>query len=595
MSGMLALTLTLCLAAPQSPGFEQAPTGLTVVCVDVGHGDGTVIRAPDGTVHVIDSGVENMGTSAVVPVIQSLAPTGYGVAIATHYHFCHIGGLDEVIQALPFPEVWDRGDDNFFQSSAGTAYLAAAGARRRTVTPGQVFQLGGGATLTVISTNGQIVGGTTVPVAGINGEENARSIALRLDYGQFSMWIAGDLTGGLENTPDVETPASAACGDVDVYQVNHHGADDATNDNLVANLRPDLAVFSAAQNTRGSPTTGAITRLNRLGAGLPMVCTTPGMGTLGFAVVGNLTITTDGTRYRATAQDGQFLDLFVDEVRGRQPGAGDIVLSEVMRDPAQVPDVNGEYLELTNVSTAPVSLKEVTVTTSAGSYRWAAQVMLLPGRPVLASADGYPARNGGLGLSLVWPPNSLSLGDQSETITLTRGPVTLDTLTYGAGFAGGPGAAAELTDLRNPGAANFAVATTRYGRGDLGTPARRNSTDVSAFAAALAVETDGAGLLFHSTALSHGGMIGVVGMALSTTPATTVLGATIPLAPDSLLLTSLQLPGFIAPLPAEGYRSHRIVTPAVVSGLPAFAAHTVLDPIGGTIPTVSTAVPLVFP
>ena len=170
--------LSLCLLAPQG-GFEQPPVGLTVVVVDVGHGSSTVIRAPDGAVHVIDGGLSGQGTAAVDPVIRARSPTAYGYTVATHYHTDHIGGLDEVLNAFPFQVAFDRGDESPWSSSAMQQYLAAAGARRRTPTVGQVLDLGGGAEMKVLAVNGAVLGGTQVAVRGKLGEENARSIAMR--------------------------------------------------------------------------------------------------------------------------------------------------------------------------------------------------------------------------------------------------------------------------------------------------------------------------------------------------------------------------------------------------------------------------------
>ena len=69
------------------------------------------------------------------------------------------------------------------------------------------------------------------------------------------MWIGGDLTGGGNSTANVEGPAAFACGDVDVYKVNHHGSNTSTSVNLVATLDPELAIVSCGTaNNYGHPT-----------------------------------------------------------------------------------------------------------------------------------------------------------------------------------------------------------------------------------------------------------------------------------------------------------------------------------------------------
>ena len=146
-----------------------------------------------------------------------------------------------------------------------------------------------------------------------------------------------------------------------------------------------------------------------------------------------------------------------------------------------------------------------------------------------------------------------------------------------------------------PASTNFAPAVGSYGFGDLGTPARRNDADTSVFASTLVVDIDGAGAVFHAADLSHGGLPSVIGLSLGTTPGFTLLGTQIPLNADPLLLTVLQIPNFVAPLPAEGYRSMTMIIPSAASGLTSFAAHFVIDVSSSLIPSVSSPVQVVFP
>src|SRR5438132_1036428 len=81
-------------------------------------------------------------------------------------------------------------------SLASSQDLAAIGSKRTTMTAGTVLDLGGGATLTCLCVNGAAIGGGSVPVAGTSQEENSRSIALKLSYGNYQEAICGDLTGG---------------------------------------------------------------------------------------------------------------------------------------------------------------------------------------------------------------------------------------------------------------------------------------------------------------------------------------------------------------------------------------------------------------
>jgi hypothetical protein len=74
------------------------------------------------------------------------------------------------------------------------------------------------------------------------------------------------------------------------------------------------------------------------------------------------------------------------------------------------------------------------------------------------------------------------------------------------------------------------------------------------------------------------------------------LGSVIPLDPDVLFMTATNLPGFVGVLPSEGYRSLTLdlPNPNPLSGLPAFAAHIVLNLTTPSLGAVSTAAPFVF-
>ncbi|MBM4063866.1 MAG: MBL fold metallo-hydrolase, partial [Planctomycetes bacterium] len=419
---MLAAAITAALLAAPQGGLADPPVGLTVVVVDVGQGDGVVVRAPDGTVHVIDAGPNGQGAAAVLPAVDGLSPSGYGFTFLSHYHDDHHGGLDEVL-ARGFQLAYDRGDlRRANPTTAENAYIAAAGSRRRTVTVGTVYALGGGATLRCIAVDGHVLGGAFVDPIQSSQEENSRSIALRLDYGLFSMWLGGDLTGGGSSTADVESPASLACGDVDVYKLNHHGSSTSTNTNLVARLSPELAVASCgAGNTYGHPSATVVNRLNQAAAARALLSTTTGSaGTIGFSVLGDVRIDTDGQRYRATAQNGDFLDFFCDEIAPAPLQPGDVRIAEIHRNPNRVPDTNGEYVEVINVGPRPVALRGLRLADGSSSVTIASNFALLPGRPMLFQVDGAGSRNGGQPFGFALPYATLSLGDTSGTVVLSQ-------------------------------------------------------------------------------------------------------------------------------------------------------------------------------
>ncbi len=598
---MLVTAIAALFAACAPQGSQaDAPVGLTVVVVDVGQGDGIVVRAPNGTVHLVDAGPNGQGTARMLPAIAQLAPSGYGFTFLSHFHEDHAGGLDEVLNALPLQTAYDRGDLNRPTTLTVNNYLAAAGSRRQQVSLGAVYQLGGGATMTVIAFDGNVLGGAFVDPTSSAQEENSRSVVLRLDYGLFSMWFGGDLTGGASSTADVEGPASLACGDVDVYKLNHHGSNTSTSLNLITRLAPELAVVSCgAGNSFGHPTANVVNRLNQAAAARALLSTTTGSAsTIGFGVAGSIRIDTDGRRYRAAASNGSFLDFWCDEVATPPVAVGELKISEVHRNPANVPDTNGEYVEVVNVGSKPLGLRGVRLVEGSNTITLASNFVAVPGRPLLFQVDGAPTRNGNQPLGVVLPFNTVSLADTTDTVALTQGITTLDQVAYTTGFPGGSGVAAERRDLFGAQVpANYAAAVAAFGAGDLGTPGTTNSADTTVHPVQCGVTVDSTRFTLHATALDHGGVfLSVLALANADAPAIPFGGALIPLAFDAMLQASLTVPGFVALMPPGGYRSLDVAIPQPnpVAGLPFFAAHVILD-FSFQVPGVSPAVPFVLP
>lgn len=89
--------------------------------------------------------------------------------------------------------------------------------------------------------------------------ENASSAAIRLQFGAFRYFAAGDLTdwahGGATPWLDALTPAARAAGPVDVAVVPHHGLFDASGAAAIAALAARVWVILAWHASQPSPST----------------------------------------------------------------------------------------------------------------------------------------------------------------------------------------------------------------------------------------------------------------------------------------------------------------------------------------------------
>jgi beta-lactamase superfamily II metal-dependent hydrolase len=466
-----------------------AAQDLRVYHVDVSQGDCTLVIGPTGIARLIDAGDVGHGTSDVIPLLTQLGVTALKWLITTHYHGDHYGAVPELVSAGFLPQVaaYDRGTANQPSGSLFQQYVAAVGVKRTTMTVGTMLDLGGGATLTCIAANGVALGGASVTVAGTSQEENSRSLALKLAYGNYQEAICGDLTGGGSGTANVEAIVAPQMGNADVYKVNHHGSFTSSSGPFVAALAPEVCSISCGDgNPYGHPhqsvlntllTQPTVVQVYRINLGDP--------ASIGGTVVGGtLAIQTNGQSYTCTGPQIAPLVLNVDEVGGPPPSQfqpGDVVVSEFLANPAAVADSVGEWLELRNTTPAAIDLVGFKVRDQS------LDLFVLPTLTIPAygyvtfGAWGNPAQNGGLTPSYVWPATTFFLSNTADEIEVVSPQnVVLDSVVYGTG-SGIPvhsGFSIERKDATAPPwASNFADSTAVFGAGDRGTPNAVNSQD----------------------------------------------------------------------------------------------------------------------
>lgn len=97
---------------------------------------------------------------------------------------------------------------------------------------------------------------------------NNQSLVIRVDFGQASLLFTGDLEDYAIHTL-VEYYANTDTLDVDVYQVGHHGSENATTEDLLAAMTPYIAVVSMGFWSEGRMPSGTARPLSAFGYGHP--------------------------------------------------------------------------------------------------------------------------------------------------------------------------------------------------------------------------------------------------------------------------------------------------------------------------------------
>lgn len=158
---------------------------------------------------------------------------------------------------------------------------------------------------------------------------------------------------------------------------------------------------------------------------------------------------------------------------------GDIVIDEIMQNPAAVSDTYGEWFELYNTTASPIDLAGCVIRDDAiNTHTITSLTIPAHGYSVLAK-NGDPAQNGGITPDYVYG-NDMTLSNAADQIILECNQVEIDRVDYDGGplFPDPNGASMTLGDpsLDNNVGSNWCEASSPYGAGDLGTPGTANDT-----------------------------------------------------------------------------------------------------------------------
>ena len=287
----LAAALTLSLAgceellamvqqAQNAPPAASQPAppaeggGFSVTFIDVGQALSVLVGC-DGQYMLYDGGNVEDG-SLVVSYLQSRGVDRLEYVFCSHAHEDHVGGLAAVMAAVPAGQVYAPVTENDTQCFEDfVKYTQQQGLAIVVPAAGSVWQLGSA----VIRMLG--------PVASYD-DTNDTSLVLRIDYGETSFLLTGDM----EQDAEDDLVASGAPLDVDVLQVGHHGSETSTGYVFLNAVLPEIGVISVGEgNSYGHPHEAALSRLRDAGVDVWRT-----------DLSGTITITSNGADYAVASE-----------------------------------------------------------------------------------------------------------------------------------------------------------------------------------------------------------------------------------------------------------------------------------------------------
>lgn len=224
---------------------------VSVHFIDVGQGDATLIITPHRRAVLVDTGGTiaqgsdfDIGERVVVPYLKHQGVISLDYLILTHGHQDHAGGAAAVASSLPVKTIIVAAEER-----TGAIHSLVRHKKDGLIIPAEKNQriVLDGVSFTIVHGGG----------AAMRQSGNETSSVIRVDYGQHSFLLTGDL-----ETKQEQQLLDGGVEPVTVLKVGHHGSKTSTSRAFLEALNPYYAVISVGANNRfGHPHRDTMDRL----------------------------------------------------------------------------------------------------------------------------------------------------------------------------------------------------------------------------------------------------------------------------------------------------------------------------------------------
>ena len=243
--------------------------------LDVGQGDGIVLRERGGAVLLVDGGstsVQKVGKKRMIPCLKAKGIRVIDCAFISHTDSDHISGVKEILTAMPMYSEYRESMPGYTGTPVITRLVLPEWnslLREQDEGYSELVRLAEEKQVEVcyMEAGDRMTVGTELVLSCLAPEEedtydnkNAASMVLLASYGAFDLLLTGDMekegelrlleTGDLSSDP------------VEVLKVSHHGSHTASSQDFIAALAPRISIISCGKNNRyGHPHTETLETL----------------------------------------------------------------------------------------------------------------------------------------------------------------------------------------------------------------------------------------------------------------------------------------------------------------------------------------------